>query len=213
MKILVPTSLADITLSQYRNYLQFVDLNQSEDFLMIKRIEIFCNLSNEDVMNFQFNSIVDISQKIYEVLNSQNEFIEKVTINGIDFGFIPKLDDMNYGEFLDLNNNISDWENIHIAMGVLYRPIVKRYKNLYTIEEYQGDKYHSYIKDITMDAVVGAMVFFWNLGKDLAESTLKYLEQEANKMNFQTQLTLLENGVGTQQLTTSLGEILQKTKV
>lgn len=214
MKVTVPTSLKDISLSQYQTYLRELKNNkdESDEYFRIKRLQIFCNLTYEQVLNIQYGSITEISNKIDEVLNSKNDYIERFTIDGINFGWLPKLDDMSYGEFLDLNNNISDWENMHVAMGVLYRPIIKELQNKYAIEPYGGDKYHEQLKHIKMDCVVGAMVFFWNLGMDLGIATANYLEEEMNKMSFQQQLTLVESGVGMQQLTTSLTEILQKMK-
>ena len=214
MRVTVPTSLKDISLSQYQTYLRELENNkdESDDYFRIKRLQIFCNLTYEQVLNIQYGSITEISNKIDEVLNSKNDYVERFTIDGINFGWLPKLDDMSYGEFLDLNNNISDWENMHVAMGVLYRPIIKELQNKYAIEPYGGDKYHEQLKHIKMDCVVGAMVFFWNLGMDLGIATANYLEEEMNKMSFQQQLTLVENGAGMQQLTTLLTEILQKMK-
>ena len=214
MKLLVPTSLKDISLVQYQTYLKELENNKdkSEDYFNIKRLQIFCNLSYSEVLNIDYVSIIEISNTITDVLNSQNEYVERFTIDGITFGWIPNLDEMNYGEFLDLNNNISDWDNMHVAMGVLYRPIIKELKNKYAIAPYAGDKYHKQLKEIKLDAVVGAMVFFWNLGTDLAIATVNYLEQEVNKIPLEQQTTLAKSGVGMQQLTNSLRETLQEMK-
>lgn len=38
-------------------------------------------------------------------------------------GFLPKLDEITLGEFIDVESNIGDWQNIHKAMAVLYRPV------------------------------------------------------------------------------------------
>lgn len=214
MKLLVPTSLKDITLVQYQTYLRELENNKdkSEDYFNIKRLQIFCNLSYSEVLNIDYVSIIEISNTITDVLNSQNEYVERFTIDGINFGWIPNLDEMNYGEFLDLNNNISDWENMHVAMGVLYRPIIKELNKKYAIEPYAGDKYHEQLKEIKLDAVVGAMVFFWNLGMDLATATVNYLEQEVSKIPLEQQTTLAKNGVGMPRLTNSLREMLQEMK-
>jgi len=214
MRVTVPTSLKDISLSQYQTYLRELENNkdESEDYFQIKRLQIFCKLSYAEVLNIEYGSIIEISNKITEVLNSQNDYIERFTIDGINFGWIPKLDDLNYGEFLDLNNNISDWENMHVAMGVLYRPIIKELQKKYAIEPYAGEKYHKELKEIKLDAVVGAMVFFWNLGMDLGIATANYLEVEVNKMPLDQQIILQRSGVGMQQLTTSLKEMLQEMK-
>lgn len=217
MKVIVPTSLKDIKLSQYIEYLELVekcsDEEQKKGYLKTKKIQLFCNLTLDEVLNIQYASINSISDMIDDVLNSRSERIERVKLCGKKFAWLPKLDDMSYGELLDINNNISDWKTVYIAMGVLYRPITLERKGKYLVEDYKGDKYHDLIKDIPMDCVVGAMVFFWNLGMDLATYTATYLEEESTKMEFQNQLNLVENGVGLHQLTNSLREMLQKLKL
>jgi len=156
-------------------------------------------------------SVIDISNKIKEVLIQEPDRVEFFNVGNIKFGWHPKLDSMSWGEFLDLNNNISDWETIIVSMGVLYRPVTKYYKGKYLIEEYKGDTYNDALMQMPMDAVMGAMVFFWSLGMDCAKYIAKYLEEEAMKMNFQSQLNLVENGVGIQQSMSLLGEMLQKS--
>ena len=41
-------------------------------------------------------------------------------MRGVEYGFIPNLDDMSFGEYVDLDTYIGDWQNIHRAMAVLY---------------------------------------------------------------------------------------------
>lgn len=216
MKVIVPSSLKDIKLSQYKEYLELVEQATEEEFkngyLKAKKIQLFCGLTMEQVLNIQATSVNSISDMIDDVLNSKSDRIEKVKLGGKVFGWLPKLDDMSYGELLDVNNNIAKWETMHIAMGVLYRPVTFERKGKYLVEDYKGDKYHDLIKDIPMDCVVGAMVFFWNLGMDLATYTARYLEVEATKMDFQNQMTLVESGVGLHHLTNSLMEMLQSMK-
>lgn len=215
MKISVPTSLSDITLEKYLLYLKELKIieekNLPDTHLNTKLLEIFCDISYEQSLNIQMTSVLEVSATIKEVLLQEPERVEFFNIGKIKFGWLPKLDSMSWGEFLDLNNNISDWETIIISMGVLYRPVTRIYNGKYLIEEYKGDTYHDALMQMPMDAVIGAMVFFWNLGMDCARYIAKYLEEEATKMNFQNQLSLVENGVGIQQSMNSLEVMLQKS--
>ena len=52
-------------------------------------------------------------------------------------GFIPKLDDISLGEYIDIENNLSDWQKIHKAMAVLYRPVNFKLGNKYGITSYE----------------------------------------------------------------------------
>lgn len=214
MKLIVPSSLDDITLIQYQEYNQEIesrkDLPDAEEYLKIKKIEIFCKLTREQVMMLEYDSIDKISNILDEILQRQPNLVQRFTVDKIKFGWLPELDKMSYGEFLDLNNNISDWSSMHIAMGVLYRPIKNEAKELYNIEKYEGDKYHKHLRQMPLSAVIGSMVFFWNLGMDCTTSILKSLETETD---FQSQLNLTENGVGIRQSMNSLLETLQNMKL
>jgi len=214
MKVSVPTSLKDITLSKYLEYLKAIkeaEKHPDPNYLEIKKIEIFCNLTHIEVMNIEYSFISSISERIDGIIKQEPELVKKFKVGDITFGWLPKLDDMTYAEFLDLNNNISDWETIINSMGVLYRPITKEFNGKYLVEEYKGDTYHDALKHMPMDAVVGAMVFFWNLGLDCTTYILKYLEQKST-MNFQKQLNLVETGVGMQQSMNLLEGTLQSMK-
>ena len=214
MKIIIPTSLKDITLSQYQNYQKEIDtsVNRADqmEFLNIKKIQIFCGLTQAEVYNIQLGEVYDIAERIELILQEQPKLVESFELNKIKFGWVTELDKLSYGEFLDLNGNISDWDTMQAAMAVLYRPIIKEQSGgLYLVEKYKGDKYHKDLLNMPMDAVIGSMVFFWNLGMDLASCIIKSLEQE---QEFQKQLNLVDNGIGIQQSMNSLVQILQSMK-
>jgi hypothetical protein len=215
MKVSVPTSLKDIKLKAYQEYqkeLKRLDSsNATETDLMNSKISTICGISVQEVLNIEMVDIWKISRLIDDVLRLEPDLTEKFTVKDLKFGWLPNLDTMKWGEFLDLNDNISNWETMHIAMGVLYRPILQEDKQgRYNVGEYEGDKYHAYLKEMTLEAVVGSMVFFWNLGMDCVIAITKSLED--TEMKFKNQLNLVENGVGLQQSMNSLSEMLQKLK-
>lgn len=215
MKIIVPETLEDITLGKYQEYQKEIDNSKNRadqaEYLNIKKIEIFCNLTQDEVYNIQLGSVYEIAEKIEAILQQENNLIQKFEVNKIRFGWIPNLDELSYGEFLDLNSNISDWETMHIAMGVLYRPIKNELSNgLYNVEKYKGSKYHKDLKQMPMNVVIGSMVFFWNLGLDCVTYITKSLEEE---QRFQIQLNLVENGIGIRQSMNLLETTLQNMKL
>ena len=214
MKIIIPTSLKDITLSQYQKYQKEIDASVNRpdqmEYLNIKKIQIFCRLTQAEVYNIQLGEVYDIAERIELILQEQPQLIQSFELNGIKFGWVTELDKLSYGEFLDLNGNISDWDTMQAAMGVLYRPIIKEQSGgLYLVEKYKGDKYHKDLLNMPMDAVIGSMVFFWNLGMDLASCIIKSLEADKELM---TQVNLAENGIGIAQSMNSLVQTLQSMK-
>jgi hypothetical protein len=58
-------------------------------------------------------------------------------MDGVEYGFIPNLDDMSFGEYVDLDTYLGDWQNIHRAMAVLYRPIREKRGERYNIVPYE----------------------------------------------------------------------------
>ena len=154
-------------------------------------------------------AIVDI---LVDLLQSKPDHVERFKIGETEFGFIPDLDDMSLGEYIDLDNNASQWQNMHVAMSVLYRPIKTSKLGKYNIEDYNV-KNPEAMKDMPLGAAIGSLFFFYNLGIELANHTILYSNNQAEMEIYQDQLTSIENGDGINQFMDSLTEILQNLKI
>ncbi len=197
VQINVPDTLRDITLDQYQRFEKLnTEENKDSSFLLQKMIEIFCNLNLKDVANIKYNSVKEITNHLNKVFEVKTDLITTFKLKGIEFGFIPQLDDMTLGEYIDLDTYLGDWDNMNKAMNVLYRPITQKNKNKYSIEEYKESDNSNLLNDMPLDVVMGSLVFFWNLNNELLQTTLRYLNKEAKKMNMEQRLVLEENGVG-----------------
>ncbi len=217
MKLIVPSSLEEISLSKYQRYLKEFEYSKSqksqETYLGLKMIEIFCEVTEDQAKQIDSDSANKVIKILVDLLSVEQPLVESFNLGGINFGWIPKLDNLSFGEFLDLNNNIDKWENMVIAMGVLYRPVTGRAKDgKYLIEKYEGDKYHEILKEMPLSVVLGATVFFWNLGLDLVTSTLYSLEEEMNKMSTRQKASFQKNGDGLLHSLNSLKTMLQELK-
>ena len=177
VEVYIPDTLSEITLGQYQKYLKIQEENEDENFLAMKMIEIFCGLRGDTILAMKANSIKDITTILSEMFNEKPQLVKEFKMNGKTYGFIPKLEDMSFGEYIDLDTYIGDMENIHRAMGVLYRPIKQRHKDKYIIEDYQGEE-SDIMKSMPMDAVLSSILFFYHLGMDLSQAMMSYLEEE-----------------------------------
>lgn len=197
VQINVPDSLKDITLEQYQ---KFEKLNTKENkdspFLLQKMIEIFCNLNLKDVSNIKFNSVQEITKHLNKVFDVKTELTSTFKLNGLDFGFVPDLDNITLGEYIDLDTYLGDWPNMHKAMNVLYRPITINNNDRYNIEDYKESDNSESLKDMPLNIAMGSLVFFWNLNSELLQITLNYLNQETRKMSLEQRQILMENGGG-----------------
>lgn len=180
-EIFVPSNLDEITLGQYMKYIKLdTEENKGTPFLMQKAVEIFCNIDLKDIANIRYRSLVSIIEHLDTLFGQQYEFKQRFTMKGVEYGFVPVLDDLTMGEYIDLDNYFSEWENMHKAMAVLYRPITHGKGERYDIEEYQGTANAELYKDMPVSVVLGTFVFFFNLSKELLTVTLSYLgEREA----------------------------------
>jgi len=209
IQINVPDTLKEITLSQYQKFEKLnTKENQDSTFLLQKMIEIFCNLNLKDVANIKFRSIQEITKHLNEVFDVKTNLTSTFKLGGKEFGFIPLLDEITLGEYIDLDTYLGDWQKMNNAMNVLYRPITFKNSTRYNIEDYKESDNTELLKDMPLDIAMGSLVFFWNLNNELLQTTLKYLNQEAKKMNMDQRLVLEKSGVGINQSMDSLKKML-----
>jgi hypothetical protein len=180
--IKIPETLNEITLNQYQKFEKLVNDNEPSEFVNQKTIEIFCNIDLKDVARIRLADTDDLLNHLKTLLNQKPKLINTFKLDGYEFGFIPKLEDMTSGEYIDLENYLSDTATFHKAMAVLFRPIKTKVKDLYTIEEYESsDKYSDVLKDMPLDIVLGCLVFFSTLTKDCVNGLMDFIHNEAEQ--------------------------------
>lgn len=195
VSINIPTSLNDITLNQYQQWLKIADKKEMDNFLQQKLIEIFCNIPLKTVTAIKATDADTIVNDILKLFKEESSFKDRFTLSGVEYGFIPDLNNMTLGEYVDLDNLLTEWEQMHIAMNVLFRPITYKKKNKYLIEEYEA-KENANMKLMPLDIVFGAMTFFLTLNKELQKNILNYLATQTEvEISPQLRVSLL-NGAG-----------------
>jgi hypothetical protein len=214
-EIVIPTSLSEIPLMNYQKFIKLVEGSNDEELIAQKSIEIFCGLNMKDVLKIKWSDVVGLANHFNKLFQQKTEFKTTFKIKDIEFGFIPNLEEMSFGEYVDLDHNIGKVESFHKAMAVLYRPITKKTKDTYQIMGYSGtDEFAELMKYAPLDIAMAASVFFYRLGNDLVQATLTSLEQEMMKnkelqTTIQKGLSSTNNGDGIIQSMHSLKEMLQ----
>ena len=137
-------------------------------------VEIFCNVPLKQVLQIKAIDINSICEELTKLFNNEPKFIDRFTLNDKEFGFIPKLDDISFGEYVDLDTYLADWELMHKAIGVLFRPIIFKKKKQYLIEDYESSNKYD-MSEVKLDIVFGAIVFFYSLKNELQKVILNYL--------------------------------------
>jgi hypothetical protein len=205
MNINIPQQLDDITVEQYQ---KFDKANSSDDkeFVLHKLISIFCNIPMKEVLNIRLEDAEEVSKDVMDVLEQESSFTKTFEHKGVNYGFIPNLDDITMGEYIDLDTYLRDTATMHRAMAVLYRPITKQYKELYSIEKYDGGKDSETFKSMPLGIATAALVFFYRLGNELTLASSLF-SVEAMKATIQERRNSPESTDGLLAFT-SLAEVM-----
>lgn len=207
LEIIIPEGWHDIKLTKYLAYAKALKPYQGavdyEQIMYEKAINYFCDLSTEMLHKLPMENYDGIMEYIRTLFIQQDQMpvLKKFTISSTEFGFIPNLDNMTYGEYLDMSTYSKDlWQNLPTFLSIVYRPITKKDRETYDIEPYNGtneDMVTLFTHALTMDIVWGAIGFFTILQKDLLRGMGTYSIQILEKMKTNTQVveTLTKNGV------------------
>lgn len=168
--------ISDITLGDYQKVMIKEEVTDND------MLKCFLKITQKELDKLPQKDVDSYLTQINVLLNTKYELVRTFKLKGTRYGFIPKLDDITYGENLDVTKYIGDYGSMHKAMAVLFRPIKQKIGDRYLLEEYSGSyKFAEQMKQMPLDIVLSAVVFFYNLTNELLSYTLKYLNQEAIK--------------------------------
>tara|TARA_R110002126_G_scaffold90659_1_gene215998 strand:+ start:17 stop:631 length:615 start_codon:yes stop_codon:yes gene_type:complete len=195
---LLPKDIEDITLEQSCKYMEIVGRDDIDDVAKTQRIiKLFTGMTNTQVVDMPMNDYEAAYSVISKALNADVEFKNRFTLDGVEYGFVPNLDVISAGEYIDLSGYGMSAENMHKVMAVLFRPIIESDNaGYYKIEPYRVDKERQLLmKQAPMNIVNGMLVFFCLLSKELQVSTRRYMEENLGEARKKLALTL-RNGDG-----------------
>lgn len=181
--IKIPQSIYDVPLRHYQEFQKIIKATEGDEsrgeFLNMKLVSIFGSVDIDSLRKIQYSAYSEAVGYINQTLNQPVELHLKIEIDNRQFGFIPNLESMTMGEYVDIDKYIRDDADYHRLMAVLYRPITITAGDTYDIEEYQGsDKYSGLMKDLGLGYALGAMLFFYDLMKELLIGSLNYSQED-----------------------------------
>jgi len=203
----IPENLREVTLGQYQKYLKMEKGTEDDIFIAQKMIEIFCGTKLDYVMKMRWRDVQEITQDLVSMFEEDQKLQKQFSMNGTIYGFIPNLDEISFGEFVDLDTYLSDWDEMHKAMQVLYRPIDISVRGKYRIKEYNAIVDDT-MKEMPLAYALGAVFFLLNLGKELSAVMMGYLKEGTLKEESALKEGLIKSGVGIHHFTKQLKEML-----
>ena len=214
LDILLPTNLSEIPLSRYQEFIAMKEKSNDEEFIAQKMIQIFCGMKLGEVAKIKMKHLNELIAHFTKVFSEKPQLIRKFKIKDIEFGFIPKFDDISFGEYVDLENYMKDWKTYHKALSVMYRPIKNTNKDKYDIVDYEpNEDMQDLMKFAPLDVAISSSFFLSSLGIELLKATQTYLKKELKKMTDSTNsakdTNLAKTGAGMEVSMDWLTETLQ----
>lgn len=186
LKVNIAANAAGVTLGKYIDYQNAVD--------KIEQVHIITGKSSESIKLLQVHVLDEIIMKFEAALQLSPEgFERKVRTGVIELGFIPNLQEMTFGEYVDLDSACTDLykdgkvngEAALKMMCILYRPVKAKFGKYYDIEPYNTAairKYQDDVKQLTLAHVLNVLLFFSSLEIELYNSSLEYLAKEITEI-------------------------------
>ena len=171
VKINIPTSLDEIPLKRYQDFLKVQSTSTDEEFVAQKMIEIFCGVELKDVVKIKVTDLNDLIQHFTKLFSEKPKLKQTFVLGNYEFGFIPNLEDITFGEYVDLDAHVQNWSSYHKAMAVLYRPIKIRTKNGYEIIDYEPNvAFQDLMQYAPLSVAISASLFFLEFRKRIVSS-------------------------------------------
>ena len=148
------------------------------------------------VKELSLRDVAVIFGKLAEIQGGQSVELKRVMeIDGIDYGFHPDLSEITLGEYADIESFIKEGleKNMPEIMAILFRPVLEKKDNAYTIEAYDGDiiMRTEAMKKMSASQVQAALFFFSNLGRELSLIMELYSMELKQEMMTEAQTKIL----------------------
>jgi len=186
VKLRIHNEWSDITIGIYQEYVKIQESKASEKNKVIRSLALLCNTSPFVVKKMAYTDLLDIMNIIKGMIDTEpkeEDFVKVFTFSDIEFGFVPNLNKLTTGEYIDLESYCKNpIENLHIIMSILYRKVTNKVNDRYAIEPYNPDEFKEELfKDCPMNIALSSLGFFLTLGERLAMTSLRYLEKQEVK--------------------------------
>jgi hypothetical protein len=195
-------SWEDVTLDKWIKLIKLKDKSKSKEAL--ETITALSDIPKKLLKQLEIKDIAVIMGKLAEMQQKENSSLKKIIkIEGKEYGFHPDLDSITLGEYAEIETFLKKGIEKHLpeVMAVLYRPIVAKENNIYSIEAYDGDIRirAEQMKKMSAGQVESALRFFFALGKELLMILPSSLMERVKEMKMQlSQNPSAKDGVGSE---------------
>jgi hypothetical protein len=178
----LPKHWDDLPLKKYVQIMKILEdkENMKELNKIVKIVRVLSDIPEADILRLPIKNINQMGAHLTKFLKTlpNDELNHIIKIKGVEYGFHPKLTDISFGEWVDIDTFITEGvhDNLHKVLAVLYRPIKVKKGDKYQIEPYEPCKEREQIMldNLKVGDFYGVSVFFSELGNELLSRSLKY---------------------------------------
>ena len=176
---------SDVTLEIWLKLIEFETGTKTEE--ATETIAALSDIPKKLIKELALSDVVAIMNQVGKYQEEQDTSLKRlISVNGMEYGFHPNLDDITLGEYADIETYIKAGieKNLPELMAILYRPIKEKKNDIYIIEAYDGDirMRAEEMKLMSSEQVQSALVFFYNFAKVLCEILPLYLMERLKGM-------------------------------
>ena len=152
-----------------------------DDYFATKLINILTGAPQKKLMEADREKVDFIFRQIFSILPKDTPaFLDKFTLDNIEYGFIPSWKKMSFGEFADLDTLMTKkpeevLDYLHIITAILYRPIISKDKKKFQIEKYTQetleDRAELFKNKLDVEVALGAQFFFIKFAENVSNYT------------------------------------------
>lgn len=182
--VTIPTKWEDVTVRQFQHYSALIGIAVTDEQKMRVALQALCGMTHSEIKAMSVKDGQEMMKRLAflsQEPKGDEALIQKFTMNGVQYGFIPNWTQLTLGEYIDLEAYTSTGkmtEHLHEALGLMYRPIIHEALHQYEIEPYElDDRRNKAMLDVPMNIAVGAMVFFYTIGRAFAIDMRSYLNR------------------------------------
>ena len=86
LDLLLPTSLSEIPLSRYQQFIKTKEASNDDEFIAQKMIQIFCGIDLKDVGKIKMKHLNELIAHFTKVFSEKPKLIRQFKIKNIEFG-------------------------------------------------------------------------------------------------------------------------------
>lgn len=175
LSLVVPQDWSEISVGRFMEFELLDKKNLSSLDLMVNVVSIFCDKDSSEIEKLSLNQLGNIMTELeWVIAKPLKNFYQSWEHDGIKYGFLPNLNAIKVGEWIDLEQYMkAPIQNLHKILAILYRPITKINKghNNYEIEDYDSNiaktRAELFYNWMPIDLGYGVALFFLNFVEEL----------------------------------------------